>query len=134
IDLYRKAVQLDPKYVIARFNLGTALARRRKLNEAIAAYQKVIEIDETFIGAHINLGAILCDALREHKQAEECFRKALKLNPKHAQVHYNLGNALNGQGRLDDAIACWRKATELDPNIAKAHQHLGEGLERQKKL
>jgi tetratricopeptide (TPR) repeat protein len=134
IGLYRKAVKLNPKYVIARFNLGTALARQRKLNEAIAVYRKVIEIDEKFIGAHINLGVILCDELREHAKAEACFRKALELNPKHAHVHFNLGVALDGRGKLDDAIAYFRKAIELDPTIAKAHKHLGAGLERQKKF
>src|SRR5262249_15112457 len=49
-------------------------------------------------------------------------------DPKNAEVHYNLGLALNGRGQVDEAIACWRKAIELDEKYAEAHCNLGHLL------
>ena len=53
-----------------------------------------------------------------------CFRKAIELDPKYADAYNNLGNALRGQKKLDEAIAAYRKAIELDPKYANAHNNL----------
>ena len=46
-----------------------------------------------------------------------CYNKAIKLDPKFARAHNNLGIALNDKGQLDEAIASYRKAIELDPKL-----------------
>jgi len=40
-------------------------------------------------------------------------------------AHFNLGVALQSQGRLHDAVACYQKALGLNPNFAEAHNNLG---------
>ncbi len=57
---------------------------------------------------------------RDYDAAIVCFRKAVKLDPKHAAAHANLGIALKGKGQVDEAIACYKKAIELDPKFAVA--------------
>jgi predicted O-linked N-acetylglucosamine transferase (SPINDLY family) len=47
-----------------------------------------------------------------------------------AEVHFKLGNALSGQGRLDEAEACFRHAIALDPDYVKALYNLGNTLKR----
>ncbi len=42
---YRKAIELDPKYVYAHNNLGMALRDKGRVDEAIAEWKKVIELD-----------------------------------------------------------------------------------------
>jgi tetratricopeptide (TPR) repeat protein len=37
----RKAIELNPKYAIGYYNLGVAIQRQRKLDEAIAAYRRI---------------------------------------------------------------------------------------------
>jgi protein O-GlcNAc transferase len=49
----------------------------------------------------------------------------LELKPDYAEAHNNLGNALNDQGKLDEAVACYRRALELKPDYAEAHNNLG---------
>jgi tetratricopeptide (TPR) repeat protein len=63
-------------------------------------------------------------------EAIACFRKAIELDPKLAQAHGNLGNALYGKGQVDEAIACFRKAIAIDPKQANAHAALGLALLR----
>ena len=45
--------------------------------------------------------------------------------PDFADAHYNLGNALKEQGKLEEAVACYRRALELKPSFAEGHSNLG---------
>jgi tetratricopeptide (TPR) repeat protein len=58
-------------------------------------------------------------------------QKAIALDPKLAEAHYSLGNALKHKGQVDEAIASYKKALELDPNYAEAHCNLGDALRGQ---
>lgn len=50
---------------------------------------------------------------------------AIRKDPKNAQVHYNLGNALKDLGRPEDAVDSYRHALEFDPKSAETHYNLG---------
>jgi predicted O-linked N-acetylglucosamine transferase (SPINDLY family) len=56
-------------------------------------------------------------------------RTAAKLD-----AHFNLGNTLMGQGRLDEAIAAFRRAIGIKPDHAAAYTTLGIALAGQGKL
>jgi superkiller protein 3 len=60
-------------------------------------------------------------------------REAVRLKPDDPLAHYNLGVALEKQGRAEEAIACYRKAIELDPKNARAYLRLGNAFRAQKK-
>jgi len=49
-------------------------------------------------------------------------------------MHYNLGNVLKDQDRLDEAIESFHKALELKPDFAEAHNNLGNVLLAQGRL
>jgi Tfp pilus assembly protein PilF len=65
------------------------------------------------------------------KGAIACFTKALDLDPKLVQAHYNLGNALYATKDFSGAIACYKKALTLDPKLVQAHYNLGVALQIQ---
>ncbi len=50
------------------------------------------------------------------------------------QAHFNLGNALRQQGRLDEAIAHYQQALQIRPQYADPHNNLGNVLWRQGRL
>jgi tetratricopeptide (TPR) repeat protein len=50
------------------------------------------------------------------------------LNPTVAEVHNNLGIALAGRGKIDEAITAHRRSIALKPQLAKAHHNLGIAL------
>ena len=49
-------------------------------------------------------------------------------------AHRNLGTALSGQGKLDEADAQYREALRLKPDSPEVHYNLGNALTRQGKL
>ena len=65
---------------------------------------------------------------RQLDEAIQQFRRVIDLDPKFAQAHYNLGNALYAKQQRDEAILEFRKAIELDPKQAEAHCNLGLAL------
>src|SRR5215475_2213055 len=50
------------------------------------------------------------------------------------EAHFNLGNALMGQGKLDEAIAAYRRAIGIKPDYAVAYTTLGIALAGQGKF
>jgi tetratricopeptide (TPR) repeat protein len=121
------AVALRPGSPGAHFNLGQALHRQDRVEEAIACFRKALALEPKYFVAHVYLGYVL----QENGRVEEaiaCYRQALALNPNHAMTHNNLGNALRGKGKVDEGIACLRRAIELDPAYAGAHSNLGSAL------
>ncbi|MBN1492197.1 MAG: tetratricopeptide repeat protein [Phycisphaerae bacterium] len=50
---------------------------------------------------------------------------AVEKSPGRARPHYNLGNALAAEGRLDEAIDHYRTAVQLDPTAFRVYNNLG---------
>jgi 2-polyprenyl-3-methyl-5-hydroxy-6-metoxy-1,4-benzoquinol methylase len=62
------------------------------------------------------------------KEALPVLQKAVELLPGDAEVHNNLGLALNGPERRNDAVACFRRAVAINPAYADAYCNLGAAL------
>lgn len=58
----------------------------------------------------------------------------LQKNPENRIAHLNLGEVLDEQGRLDEAVVHYREALRIDPYFAKAHNNLGVALAKQGKI
>ena len=56
IDCYRKAIQINPQYSMAYYNLGVALRSINKTEEAIDCYRKAIQINPKLAAAYNNMG------------------------------------------------------------------------------
>ena len=52
----------------------------------------------------------------------------------YAMINNNLGNALQEQGEVDEAVAQYRRALALDPSYAEAHSNRGNALKELKRL
>jgi predicted O-linked N-acetylglucosamine transferase (SPINDLY family) len=84
----------------------------------------------TSAGVLIDLGAGYRRVGRS-ADAERCYRRALELEPGHADAVNNLGNLLREAGKLREAEQCYRRALELRPQFAKASRNLGNVLDEQ---
>ena len=54
--------------------------------------------------------------------------------PQFAEMYNNLGNALLGQGNLEESIQAYQQAIRLQPDYAEAYSNLGNVLREQGKL
>jgi tetratricopeptide (TPR) repeat protein len=132
-SLWIRALACTPANSVAHNNLGNALVKDGKVDDAIEHYKKALEINPAYDMAHYNLG----DALVMKGNLGEAiaqYRKALEINPSYEDAHYNLGNALAMKGNLEEAIAHYRKALESGPGSAEAHNNLGKALAMQGNL
>lgn len=63
------------------------------------------------------------------EEARDAYRRALELDPSHADAHVNLGRLLHEAGKVADAAAHYRLALDADPDHATAAFDLGIALE-----
>ena len=127
IEDLTKAVQYQPDFPEAHFELGYALEGTGDLRGAIREYREVIRLDPDYARAHGNLGAALY-AKGELDKAIAEFDEAIRLNPDLAEAYTDLGLALKAKGELEAAIAEYKEAIRHDPNFALAYANLGNAL------
>ena len=63
------------------------------------------------------------------EEAAEAYRAALRLEPRFAEAHFNLGNVLRAQGRPQGAEERYRMALEQNPQLSEAWYNLADLLE-----
>jgi tetratricopeptide (TPR) repeat protein len=123
----QRAAVLLPSDAEAHANLGNALLRNARLEDAAACYCRALEIQPRFSEVRNNLG----NALRGLGRTDEAlvrYREAIDEQPDFAEAHSNLGNALRGLGRPDEAVASYRRALAIKPQYAEACNNLGNAL------
>jgi serine/threonine-protein kinase len=120
----KKAVELDKDCAQAHNNLGVAYRLKGLLEEAEAEFREALRLQPDDYQAWNNLGALLCDHKRDYDGAIKAFQEGLKHNPKLAELHCNLANALSHRGVYDEAIAAYRQAILLEPKHTNAHFNL----------
>jgi tetratricopeptide (TPR) repeat protein len=52
---YRSAIQIDPRYALAYFDLGNVLDETGRVEEAINTYKTAIQLAPTYADAHYNI-------------------------------------------------------------------------------
>jgi len=126
LEMYRLALEILPTFVRARNNLGVALRRRGRIDEAIEQYQLAIEQDPKYVEAHSNLGTAYLHQGRTEEALEEYRLAAENAGGADGYVHERLGVTFLRLSRYQDAIRQFRKALSKEPELADAHYHLGE--------
>ncbi len=123
-QIYEQILEQDSTNIEAYKNLGIALVKQGKLEEASACCQKALTLEPNDVNLYYQVGLVL------HKQGklEEAiayYQKCLTLNPNQATAYYNLGSVFQVQGNLEEALTCYQRALTLEPNFALALQNLG---------
>ncbi len=90
-------------------DLGLALSRRDRLEEAVARFARAIALDPTLAQAHFSLGAALLDLGRE-AEALGALQTAASLTPHVPAIQRMLAGLLLDWGRPELATAAFRAA------------------------
>jgi len=127
VELWHKAIVLDPNDPSAHFSLATALSKAGRQQEAVDQYRQACALD-TRNGAWLASLAASLAANGEMDAAIDSWHRSLAIDPSNAQAESDLGAALFQSGKQQEGIAAMRKALEIDPKLAVAHKQLGLAL------
>lgn len=125
---FRRALELSPGYATAHQWYAFLLSALGRHREAIAQARQARELDPLSLVINSDLGMVLSFA--RDPAAEEQLRRTLELDPSFAYARFELGSALQQQGRLDDAVAELRLASSMAPENPVMQAALGLALAR----
>ncbi len=128
IPYYERAtLPSDPSYrtrfVSAQVNLGNALLRNGKTNDALDHFNQALQFDPKQAAVYLNLATVYLQ-MGDTNAAITQYLKAIELQPTMEQPLFALGDALIKTGRSAEAVRYLQKAIELSPGDADARESL----------
>ncbi len=130
---YRRALDLNPKSVIAARGLGRAMSELGDRSAARIAFGRAIEIDPASAEARNDFGVFLFQAGELDRSLEELI-EAVRLDPASPVYHENLGRAFRRKSMWKEAERELSETVRLSPNAAGAWTALGQTRVEEKKL
>ena len=130
LEQYRQSVAAAPSYPRAHMNVGNALCKLDRRDEAIAAQRQALVCDPAYAPAHFNLGSLLHD-VGDSDGAEIELAEALRLQPDMFQAAIVLADIFESQERLEEAEAAFLRAREIAPEHAGTMMNYGTFCFRQ---
>jgi len=127
----RKAVELDPNYLVAQVRLARVLRRMNHWDQAEPIYKAAIEKAQD--APTLVLIAEAIQSEQRWSDSEPVLTRALKLDPRNPGALYLMGRFLSVRGRFAEAEPVLRQAVDVNPKSFQARTVLGRsylGLER----
>lgn len=124
--LWSWAVETHPECAICLNNLALAFMSQNQRPEAEAALRQSLAIREHAM-THNNLGGLL-ELRGRPDEAEQEYRRALRLKPDLPQPLANLGDLLVKHGRYADAITPLRRVFLTSPGLPRLRTNLARAL------
>ncbi len=137
IQLFQKAIELDPRYASAYAGLGEAYATLHHdfdtneiwLDKAIESSLKALVYDSTLSDAYAALG-LAYFSKKSLDDALEATQKAIELDPNNFAGYWILGRIYHTIDRDRDAVTLFEKAIALNPHFHSAYGDLRMVYER----
>ena len=137
IEMWEKAVSLDPEFAVAHAALSGAHSRmwwfhldrtQARLDLAKAAVDRALEIQPDLPQALAALGWYHYHGYLDYARALKAFEAAREGLPGAPDVPYGLAAVLRRQGDMEASVAHYKQAFELDPRSAVLASQIGETL------
>ena len=134
IEYFEEAIERDPDYALAYSGLAqsycmlptlSSLPPKQAFPKAREMVLKALQVNEALPEAHASLGFIKALHDWDWAGAENQFKRAIELNPGHAEVHHWYSISLLFEARFDEAIREIERALKLDPVSIFMNRDLG---------
>jgi tetratricopeptide (TPR) repeat protein len=100
LEAFQKAIEINPTDGGLHNNYALALAQAKKFPEMQAELEKAAQAEPTKAGQYYyNLGAILVNS-NQNEPAGAAFKKAIEIDPNHADSYYQYGVYLVGKASI----------------------------------
>jgi predicted CXXCH cytochrome family protein len=117
-QLYRSAIECDPRFVPPYLNLAVLLDAVGRGEESVSLLETAVRIAPSFGPAHYSLALALAAMPAREREALRALERAVELMPTHARAHYNLGLLRDRAGDRNGAIEMLLRASDLAPEDA----------------
>ena len=126
---YRKVLSLKPGLYEAELNLGILELRNKHAADALPLLQDAAKQKPSAAPPRRYLADAYL-ATGDAAAAEEQYKQAVAANSKLAAAELGLGQSLERQGKLDEALPHFRRASELDPTLKSYELELAVSLSK----
>ena len=122
---FEQAIEKDPEYAPAYAGISLVWTGFMQMGhispeeagpKIMEALTKANELDSTNAEVIYTLACINTWMMWDWESGESAFKKALELNPNHAEAHAYYSHFLNITGRAEEAMAEIKTALKLDPH------------------
>ena len=127
IKSFRRALDIDPRHGLARYNLALALNRTDRTTEAIDELKKTLTIDAR-AETHYMLG-VMYSHQGEFDGAARELKAAIAADPRSAEAHAALGAVFRARRDWENAERELRRAIAINPDPA-THYTLAQVLQQ----
>ncbi|HEX7956819.1 MAG TPA: tetratricopeptide repeat protein, partial [Pyrinomonadaceae bacterium] len=121
---FRRAIELNPRYVTAHHWRGLFLGEMGRFAEAEAEMQKALECDPVSAPVYADYGRVLYWA-RRYEEALEKYRKASEMNPSFGAMTYEREQLYEHAGKLNEWAASVEKYGGFDAETREAFRARG---------
>jgi serine/threonine-protein kinase len=121
---FRRAIDLDPRYSIARQWYAWLLVAMGRVDEALAQGRLSVELDPSSVSIRRTL-AWLHIMARQPEAAIASLRRTVALDPTSEETLRVLGLAYLEKGLHEDALASFQEALQIAPDMAYAVAGIG---------
>jgi TolB-like protein/Tfp pilus assembly protein PilF len=115
----RRALELDPNSLDARYVYAVLLMALGRHPEAIAQIDHASQLDPLSAQVHSTFGRILYRA-RRFDEAILHLNRAIELEPRNARAYGRLGDVYDQLGRQAEALALYQKQLLIAPNTDRS--------------
>ena len=112
---FKQALNINPEYLQARFNLFRTLQAEGKLEAALKEGQYLFEQGLPYPDFHYSLGEIYI-SLKMYDEAEAILQRLLEKKPKYVRAHLILAQLYENMSANDKAISQLRKCLDSNPS------------------
>jgi tetratricopeptide (TPR) repeat protein len=127
VPMFEKVLADSPSISVAQMQMGTALARLRRYQEALVPLRKAVELMPDSVPAHYELGLALYETGAWQESAPH-FELVAKKNPKMPDAQYSLASVYARTRRLPEALDLLRNVLAQNPQHFRANLLLGRIL------
>ncbi len=129
-SLWKHAVAVAPLNDFGHNNLGTALQKKGKTDEAIQSFRAALIANPTSMFAHYNLANSLVKQNKIEKAIEH-YQAALALDPGYVPALNNFAIVLADKGNIAEALRYFKLSLSRDPQDAETHFLMANALSKQ---
>jgi len=127
IKSYKKALELNPNYAEAYYNMGIAFKNMGSHVSAIDCYKKALKIQPKYAEANYNMGNAL-KFIGDLEAAIKSYKYAINNKPDFVEAYNNMGNTLTDMGDHVKAIETYFQAIKIRPNYPDTYKNMGFAL------